>query len=374
MLGEHGAVAKPIKHYGKWRVRWIDAGGKRRSATFDTYKEAEQALRRQQVEADEIRDGVRRPVQPDRTFGDLADYWLEHRAPHKRSAKDDESMIRRYLRPTFGHLRLADVTVQRVDAFRAGLDLSDKTVHNILTLLVAMLNLAVELEWIARAPRIRKPRIRHGGRDFNYLRTDDDIARFLRAARAEGELVFVLYATATYTGMRAGELAGLRWACVDLDRRLITVERSYTGPTKAGDVRYVPILDPLLPVLREWRLRCPGELVFPNQAGNMHGPSARVFQEILRRVLDRAGFPKENRRGREHRIITFHGLRHTFASHWMMKGGDIFKLQRIGGWKSFAMVQRYAHLAPDAFAADYGRFGTAAPAAAPSVVPLASTR
>ena len=41
----------------------------------------------------------------------------------------------------------------------------------------------------------------------------------------------------------------------------------------------------------------------------------------------------------------------------MMQGGDLFKLQRIGGWKSYAMVQRYAHLAPDAFTDDYGRMG-----------------
>jgi site-specific recombinase XerD len=54
--------------------------------------------------------------------------------------------------------------------------------------------------------------------------------------------------------------------------------------------------------------------------------------------------------------MTFHGFRHTFASHWVMNGGDLFKLQQIGGWKSHAMVQRYAHLAPHAFEGDWGRF------------------
>ena len=49
---------------------------------------------------------------------------------------------------------------------------------------------------------------------------------------------------------------------VDLEARLITVQRSFDGPTKADDVRYVPVLDPLLPVLRAWRLRHPGRLVF----------------------------------------------------------------------------------------------------------------
>ncbi|MBV9949395.1 MAG: hypothetical protein JOZ69_21310, partial [Myxococcales bacterium] len=81
---------------------------------------------------------------------------------------------------------------------------------------------------------------------------------------------------------------GQRWPDVDLERRLITVQRSFDGPTKSDRVRYVPILDPLLPVLRASRLRHPGRLVFTNQAGTMLQPSARVFQEVLHRVLGRA--------------------------------------------------------------------------------------
>ena len=51
----------------------------------------------------------------------------------------------------------------------------------------------------------------------------------------------------------------------------------------------------------------------------------------------------------------FHDLRHTFASHWMMSGGDLFKLQRILGHKSIEMTQRYSHLSPDAFVSDHSR-------------------
>ena len=53
------------------------------------------------------------------------------------------------------------------------------------------------------------------------------------------EDAFVLYATAIYTGWGKAELAGLYWNDVDFDKRLITVQRSFDGPTKAGDVRYV---------------------------------------------------------------------------------------------------------------------------------------
>ncbi len=90
---------------------------------------------------------------------------------------------------------------------------------------------------------------------------------------------------------------------------------------------------------------------------SMFDRSARVFQETLHRVLKRAGFPMIEREGMERRYIRFHDLRHTFASHWVMKGGDLFKLQKILGHKTVQMTMRYAHLAPHAFSEDFQRFG-----------------
>src|SRR5262249_53904958 len=101
-----------------------------------------------------------------------------------------------------------------------------------------------------------------------------------------------------------------------------------------------------------------GALVFPNGDGAMHQRSARIYQETLHRVLAAGSFPKVDRNGRARPYIRFHDLRHTFASHWVMRGGDLFKLQKILGHKSIMMTQRYAHLAPDAFKEDYARLGS----------------
>jgi integrase len=356
-------MAKPIKHGSKWRIRWFDEDGRRRSKVFDTYREAELAAARVQVETDEARRGLRpRTSAAELVFQDLADRWEEHRAAHKRSGRSDLSIIRRHLLPRFSMKPLCEVGVAEADALKSQLlrTHSPKTVHNILTLLRAMLNYAVDLGWLAKVPRIRKPKLTHSMDGYRWLKTNGEIRRLLRAAQLEGDELHALYATAIYTGMRAGELAGLRWTCINLERRLITVRASYEGPTKSGESRYVPIVDPLLPILRAQRLRVPGRLVFTNAAGNMHQASARVFQEVLHRVLQTGGFPETtDKANRRRRYITFHSLRHTFASHWMMNGGDIFRLQRVGGWKSFEMVQRYAHLAPHAFEQDWGRFGSA---------------
>ena len=154
-------MAKPHRFRDKWRIRWFDHTGHRRSAVFDTHKKAERELALRQAEVELVRRGQRDAPPEDRTFDELADYWLENRAIHKRSGGDDESMIRRHLRPTFGGLRLRDLGVAQIDRFKAERrHLNPKTVRNHLTLLGTMLRLAVDLNWLHKAPRIDKPKVR----------------------------------------------------------------------------------------------------------------------------------------------------------------------------------------------------------------------
>lgn len=379
-----GGMAKPIprlfKKNGRWHFRYTDEHGTRRKKSFAAHADAEYALADAMKHVKAVKRGLEAPTPPDKTFNEVCDYWETYRAPGKRDLTNDRSILKVHLRPFFGELLLRDITVQKVDQFRklkarsegdegpdsgnvaGGADgrVGKKTLHNILTKLITLLALAVELNWLLKAPKIKKPKIRLFSQDYDYLKTKDEIARFLSAALAEGPLVFILYLTAVFTGLREGELAALTWADVDLEKRLIRVQQSFDGPTKAEDLRWVPILDPLLGPLKEWKLRCPSKKhLFPNRDGGMQGKSGRVFQEVLHRVLDAAGFPKTEIGGRVHRYIVFHDLRHTFASHWMMNGGDIFRLQKILGHKSIEMTMRYAHLSPSVFAEDFGRLGNA---------------
>jgi integrase len=359
----------PSKHGKGWRARWIDQHGKRHSQTFTRQRDAEKFEHRKKAEAEEIACGLRAEKPVEHAFGELCDYWIANRASRKRSKIHDESIIRKHLRTAFGPLHVSEVGAEAVDRFvgeRA--HLSPKTIGNLLTLLIAMLNVAKDIGWLQAVPRIRKPRVRLCDEDFRYIRTDGEIVRLLAAARDEGPIVHALYATAIWTGLRKGELAALRWDDVDFDKRLVTVQRSFDGPTKAGDVRHVPIVHPLLPVLRAWRLQCPNGLVFPNAVGAMRDPASRIFSDTFHRVLLAAGLLPTERSGRIRPYVTFHGMRHTFASHWVMRRGDLFKLQKILGHKPVQMTMRYAHLAPDVYAEDWSSFA-AEPAA---IVPLST--
>jgi hypothetical protein len=67
-------MAKPIKHHGKWRIRWTDATGNRRSQTFTEKKTAELALRKAELETEERRRGLRPPELAPRSFLDASAY------------------------------------------------------------------------------------------------------------------------------------------------------------------------------------------------------------------------------------------------------------------------------------------------------------
>ncbi len=352
-------MARPQKlASGAWRVRWVDEDGKRRGKTFKLYRDAQVWLRKEMARVEDVKRGLQLPEAPDKTFDDLVQHWLSTRAALKRNPRDDQCIIRCHLRPAFAGQALRSIGTAQVRNFNLSLlHLSPNTQRNIQTLLGSMFREAAELGWLLRPPQIKKTKVRFNRADYRYLRTKQEISTFLAAAEVEpNPMVYWLYFTAICTGMRAGELAGLRCEDIDLERRLITVQRSFNGPTKGGDARYVPILDVLVEVLTTLLAgTAPGEHIFKNAIGGPLKSSGRIFQETLYRVLKRSELPTVVNDGKTTRYIRFHDLRHTFASHWLMDGGEIFKLQRILGHKSMEMTQRYSHLAPNAFAGDLGR-------------------
>lgn len=156
----------------------------------------------------------------------------------------------------------------------------------------------------------------------------------------------LLVTAAIYTGLRKGELWGLR--CEDLqlesDRPHAMIRRSYDGPTKSGRPRMVPLLRPAVVALRELvgltaARPNPLGLVAPLRNGAMRAP----------------GLPKHWHRWRVHagvtRRVRWHDLRHTCASHLVQGSwGRVWRLEQIAqflGHADISTTQRYAHLSPD---------------------------
>jgi integrase len=164
-----------------------------------------------------------------------------------------------------------------------------------------------------------------------------------------------MVATSIYAGLRKGELMGLRWIDVNLDGGLLTVARSYTLAPKSGKPRHVPINPELAVILRRWREQCPTTdegLVFPlfDVIGGWRMGFRRETLH-LHHYLKAAGCHVPAK--------PWHALRHTFASHFMMAGGNILTLQKLLGHASVEQTMCYAHLAPDFMRAEVARMSFA---------------
>jgi integrase len=194
-----------------------------------------------------------------------------------------------------------------------------------------------------------------------------------------------LFATAVYTGLRRGELIGLRKSDVDRDARLLTVARSYDRETtKGGHTDVIPIATELVPFLQEALDRSPA-FVFPAVDGEMLS-ALTPLEDVLRRAMKHAGLvlgythvcrrkgcmhrelanEAELRRCPKHgmklwpkarvRPIRFHDLRHTTASLLIMSGANPAAVQRILRHSDPRITTEvYGHLAPEYLRAEIDR-------------------
>lgn len=331
-------------------MRWNDHTGKRKSQVFNTRRDADLFLSEQRVITEKIKAGLMAPPCEVVTFVQLAEYWLKNRASFKRSGHHDKSIIACHLLPHLNDKTIASIRPIDVEGLRHKLkNHSDKTVHNILTLLITMLNAAKDQGWLLSVPKIKKPKVKLIDRNFRYLKTKEEIYRFLNAAHTLSPDLHDLYAVAINTGLRAGELGALKFDDVDFNGNFIIVNRSWDGPTKSGESRIVPIFSHIRSIILKRKQVGASEYVFTNLFGNPLRPSDRVFQEKLKHTLVLAKFPLAEINGKKVPYVNFHGLRHTFASHWAMAGVDPFRLQKVLGHQDIKMTLRYSHLAKHAF-------------------------
>jgi len=147
-----------------------------------------------------------------------------------------------------------------------------------------------------------------------------------------------IFFTFLHTGMRKAELENLEWSDVDLKRRKIKIRRKDFWQPKTGE-REIPISSGLLEVLKDLKKKndksIKSNFVFPDADG---GKIKVKLREQLIRIAEKAGI--EN-------LTQIHALRHTFASHLVMKGVDLPTVQRLMGHSDIQTTMIYAHLAPD---------------------------
>lgn len=276
------------------------------------------------------------------TFEELLTHFRGWHLPKVRpgTKRRYEVDIDQRIAPYFRHMRLGDISGGMVEQFAADCQktLKPKSVNNCLHLLRLMFNKAVKWKLLGESP-YGVETLAIPEQPYTWWEEEDHIRRFLEAARQSR--YYAVYLTALETGLRYGELIGLKVGDVDLERGVLQVSRQWLeregsyGPPKHGRARWVDFNpdDGLGKHLGQLvRNKDPGDPLFVTASGHLPGKSG-VAHKYFKACIRRAGVPE----------ISFHGLRHTFASWYMRQHDDVWSLMAILGHSSIKTTMRYAH-------------------------------
>src|SRR6478735_3485623 len=216
-----------------YEVRWRFKG-RQRSKAFKRKVDAdkfEASLRLDNVPDFLLEKDERNKNEP--TFREMTTIWLRDHAEVHNSPSTiirDHQIIRDYLLPSIGHLKLSQIVkrdfVEIQSSLRRRGDLKPKTINNITGLCHKIFADIVDWGYLTSNPSARIKPIKCPEVDYKFW-TFDERDRFLIFVKSRNERLYQVIAFAAHTGMRRGEVEGLLRDCVDYDRREIIVKRSY---------------------------------------------------------------------------------------------------------------------------------------------------
>jgi integrase len=299
-------------------IDFYDQHGKRRWKTLPegtTRAKARKALR-------EIEEKVEKGsyIAPTKVpgFSEVADMWLKAKKPNVRHSTYEQykGHVKIHLSPYYGSTQVTRIDYGSAERFVQdcqGKGMSVPTLRKVLTTLGAVLSYACKKRYIDHNPvkDIEKPRgqgIHEGDEEVAFLSREQIRALLDAAPDLKHKALFM---TAIMTGMRQGELLGLKWDDIDWIAGQIQVKRSFNHgrfyePKTRSSRRKIDLAPQLIAQLKEWQLACPPnklELVYPNGESRPIDASNLIHRVFLP-ALKKAEIPK----------LRFHDLRHTYAS------------------------------------------------------------
>lgn len=357
IVWEGGVGYKRQAGDGIWKIKYRIAPGSTRrktetvgrDSTGCTVEIARKALASRQGEVVKGRFDMRRflscPTLAQFTVGDAA--WrdltpkelrdvglgpfLEWSRANKKSWTTDLQRIRSDMLPRWARKKLDEITPEDLERFKSDRlkeGRSPATINRTLALLKTIYSKAAAWEKVADNPVKQVSLLRENNQRLRFLEVEE-LSRLLEACKeSRNQYLYPLVLIAVGTGLREGEVMGLRWADVDMDRRLLTLPDS-----KGGERCTFPFSDEVWAAF----------LTIPKVADNPH-----VFPGADEKAMTfpRTAFENAMKTAKV-TDFHFHDLRHTYASHLVMEGVDLLTVKELLRHKTLEMTLRYAHLAPE---------------------------
>jgi integrase len=354
-----------------WIVDYVDQAGTRRLKTFPVKKEATAFAATTTVE---IRQGIHTPDSSSKTVAEAAASWLEScrsRGLERSTVDSYEQHVTLHIVPYLGRFKLSQVSAPGVREFEDRLRRSGRSpamVRKILTSLSSLLSDAQERGLVSRnvvrelgsrrkkgvdrrADRRQKGRVKVGV----DIPSREEVRAIVAALEGRWRPIIL---TAIFTGLRASELRGLRWADVNLKKGELHVRQradrynAIGRPKSEAGERTVPLPPIVANALREWKLACPKsdiDLVFASSRGGITAHSNIVkYALVPAQIAAAVTTPEGNAK-----YPGLHALRHFYASWCINRREDgglglTPKLvqERLGHSNIAMTLDVYGHLFP----------------------------
>jgi integrase len=318
---------------------WIDFGFNhkryRKRSPDNTYKGAkvyEQSLRHKLACGQPLDE----PSSEEKhTFKEIVSQWFNTYV--KNNNKPSEISNKQYilqacLIPYFGNKYIEDISSYSIEQYKSVLlnksNLSPKSINNRLSILNRCFKIAQEWRILKEIPRIKLMKV--PPQKFDYL-TETEAELLINYAKGIHHDMILL---ALRTGLRFGELIALKWADIDLKECIMTVSRSIVngieGSPKNNKGRTLPLTASVVNMLKSRPKD--DRYIFHNEKGE----TLKHYNCLkhLYKICKQAGL----------RRISWHVLRHSFASHLAGKGVSVFSIKELLGHSDIKMTMRYSHI------------------------------
>jgi integrase len=257
---------------------------------------------------------------------------------NKKRPNDDESRYRNWLRDSLGPKPLNEIDRKDLESLMQTMTEAGKakaTIRQVIALTRYLFNQAAEWNLYKGENPCSKIKIKVDNARQRFL-SKDEANLLLTELRKKSNQTAQIAGLSLYTGMRLGEIFNLKWSDIDQEHNLIAVLDA-----KNDESRKVFITEPVKAVINELLTGKPNDYLFTNTKGEKLTQLSRSFSRTIENLKFNEGIEDNRQR------ISFHNLRHTFASWAVMNGVPLYHLAKALGHKTTAMTERYAHLAPD---------------------------
>ena len=328
-------MAKIRKRGNSYQIDYFDPNGKRIRKSFGKKKDAEAELgKRVSLIAEKRYLDVKKDYTT--TFKEILDKYKENYKDQLSFHTWKRFCIERF-KDYFGEdTRLDNIRYVDLETYRNHLKQKPNqhgrvraiaSVNREISCLHHIFTKGVEWEMMERNPfdKGKSLLMKENNKRFRYL-SESEITTLLDNCIHDYTKDIVV--TVLNTGMRRQEVLGLKWEQIKDDFM-------YLSKTKTNESRQIPVNDDLAELFKDIRQRVHlrSEYVFCDKKGKPFRDIKTSFKASLRR----AGIEG----------FRFHDLRHSFSSHFIMRGGSLKELQEILGHKNITMTMRYAHLSQE---------------------------